>query len=162
MHKMAHIPAALLVLAMLVFGSASVYAAHPALEGGGKAPNGSEATAGNGEQTRTEQRQLDGQRQPDGERQTGADSESKARHEGVRLSAAQQQELSALYNDIFEKKKTVIRKYVEFGVMPADKGQKIIVGMEKRLDQLKERGYVPNWKKCRKGESDHHDHHGMH
>lgn len=148
MHRMAQIPVTLLVLAMLICGSASVYAAHPAPApaDGDTAPS-DEATENSRGETQTEQ-------------QTGAQGEKKVQREKkARLSESQQQELSALYNEIFEKKKTVIRKYVEFGVMPADKGEKLISGMEERLNKLKERGYVPNWKKCRK---DHHDHHGMH
>jgi methyl coenzyme M reductase subunit D len=77
-------------------------------------------------------------------------TEANAEKVAVKLTEAQQIEIATLYKDIFEKKKMVITKYVEYGVMTKEKGQKVIGMMEQRLKKLEQNGYVPNWKKCHK------------
>ncbi|MGO4886710.1 YckD family protein [Anaerobacillus sp. MEB173] len=70
----------------------------------------------------------------------------------VTLTEEQKQELSELHKSLFEQKKEVINKYVEYGVFTKEKGDKIISKFEKHHEKLKESGYIPRWdhhkKKC--------------
>jgi hypothetical protein len=72
----------------------------------------------------------------------------------VKLTKKQQAELTTLHKDILDKKKQLISKYVEYGVMPKEKGDKIISRLEDRYTKLKENGSVPKWDKMHK----HHHH----
>ncbi|HQA06988.1 MAG TPA: YckD family protein [Syntrophomonadaceae bacterium] len=65
----------------------------------------------------------------------------------MQLTEKQKQELSALHKDILNKKKEVISKYVEYGVMSEEKGKKIISRMEKRYQMLEQNGFIPKWEK---------------
>lgn len=60
----------------------------------------------------------------------------------VELTQKQQKELGKLYKDIFAKKKKLINKYVEYGVISKEKGEHIIKHMEQRLEQIKQNGYI--------------------
>ncbi|WP_034671879.1 YckD family protein [Ectobacillus panaciterrae] len=60
----------------------------------------------------------------------------------VQLTEKQKKELSALHKEILAKKKEVISKYVEYGVMPKEKGDKIISHMEEHYAKLEENGFV--------------------
>ena len=71
----------------------------------------------------------------------------------VQLTKEQKQELTALHKDILNKKKEVISKYVEYGVMSEERGKKIISRMEKRYQMLEQNGFIPKWEKpkhCKK------------
>ncbi|MGI6226864.1 MAG: YckD family protein, partial [Peptococcales bacterium] len=61
------------------------------------------------------------------------------------LTDAQKKELATLQKEILEKKKEVISKYVEYGVMSKEKGDKIISRLEKRYERLEQNGFVPQW-----------------
>ncbi|MBS4174091.1 DUF2680 domain-containing protein [Bacillus sp. FJAT-49736] len=74
----------------------------------------------------------------------------------VKLTKQQQEELSKLQIDILSKKKQLIMKYVEYGVLPKEKGDKILRGLDERYQEMKEHGYVPHWNKM------HHHHHHHH
>jgi len=63
----------------------------------------------------------------------------------VQLTKEQKQELSALHKDILTKKKEVISKYVEYGVMSEEKGKKITSRMEKRYQMMEQNGFIPRW-----------------
>ncbi|RSL30183.1 DUF2680 domain-containing protein [Salibacterium salarium] len=61
----------------------------------------------------------------------------------VELSKKQQKEMSELHSSILEQKKTVIEKYVEFGVIPTEKSEKIKSHLEERYADLEDNGFVP-------------------
>jgi uncharacterized membrane protein YqiK len=72
----------------------------------------------------------------------------------VTLSEQQKSELAALHKDILAKKKEVIGKYVQFGVMSEEKGKHAIDRMEKRYEMLEKNGFVPKWDKHEKRDSE--------
>lgn len=63
----------------------------------------------------------------------------------VKLSDQQKVELADLNKDILEKKKQVITKYVEFGVISEKKGKIMMTRMDKYYAKLKQDGFIPNW-----------------
>jgi uncharacterized protein YlaN (UPF0358 family) len=68
----------------------------------------------------------------------------------VQLTETQKKELATLQKDILMKRKEVISKYVEYGVMTEEKGKKIISRLEKRYQKLEENGFIPMWDKSKK------------
>ena len=64
----------------------------------------------------------------------------------VELSEKQQKKLAKLHQQIFKKKKKLIDKYVEYGVITKEKGDKIIAHMEKHMRELEKNGYIPDCK----------------
>lgn len=62
----------------------------------------------------------------------------------VQLNEQQKAELAKLHKDILEKKKEMINKYVEYGVIPEEKGQAMITHFEKHYEMLEQNGFV--WK----------------
>ncbi len=68
----------------------------------------------------------------------------------VQLTETQKQELAALHQDILAKQKEVVAKYVEYGVITQEKGDKIISRLEKRYEKLEQNQFIPKWAKCRK------------
>lgn len=73
----------------------------------------------------------------------------------VQLTDKQRKEIAKLHESILAKKKALVAKYVEYGVISREKGDEIIGKMERRFDRLKMNGYIPNWKKC---DESHHRH----
>ena len=73
-----------------------------------------------------------------------------ASNETVQLDQTQQQELAALHQEIQAKVKEVVSKYVEYGVISKEKGDKIISRLDKRYQKLEENGFIPRWDKCKK------------
>jgi ribosomal protein S20 len=67
----------------------------------------------------------------------------------IQLTEKQKQELTALHKDILNKKKEVISKYVEYGVMSEERGKRIISRMEKRYQMLEQNGFIPKWEKSK-------------
>jgi uncharacterized lipoprotein YehR (DUF1307 family) len=72
----------------------------------------------------------------------------------VKLTAKQKAELAGLTKDLMEKKKQLVTKYAEFGVIPKEKANKIIAHLDKRYAEMDKNGFMPNWK--------HHHHHHQH
>jgi hypothetical protein len=72
----------------------------------------------------------------------------------VSLSQEQKTELSKLHKELFEKKKEIVNKYIEYGVFSEEKGKKILGKMESRLKELEENEYLPKWER--------HKHHHQH
>ncbi|MBB6214436.1 uncharacterized protein YlaN (UPF0358 family) [Anaerosolibacter carboniphilus] len=68
----------------------------------------------------------------------------------VQLTEAQKKELATLQKEILMKRKEVISKYVEYGVMTEEKGKKIISRLEKHYEKLEKNGFVPKWDKSKK------------
>jgi hypothetical protein len=60
----------------------------------------------------------------------------------VQLTEQQKSELAKLHKDILEKKKEMIQKYVEFGVIPEEKGQMMIAHFEKHYEMLEQNGFM--------------------
>ncbi|MGB4702899.1 MAG: YckD family protein [Syntrophomonadaceae bacterium] len=65
----------------------------------------------------------------------------------IQLTEKQKQELAALYKDVLNKKKEIISKYVEYGVLSEETGKKIISRMEKRYEMLEQSDFIPKWGK---------------
>lgn len=68
----------------------------------------------------------------------------------VELTEAQKQELATLHQDILAKQKEVVSKYVEYGVLTKEQGDKKISRLEKRYEKLEQNGFIPKWGKCKK------------
>lgn len=65
----------------------------------------------------------------------------------VKLSDQQKVELADLNKEILEKKKQVILKYVQFGVISEKKGKIMITRMDKYYTKLEQNGFIPDWDK---------------
>ncbi|HPF44515.1 MAG TPA: YckD family protein [Syntrophomonadaceae bacterium] len=65
----------------------------------------------------------------------------------IKLTDQQKQEIAALEKEILKQKKTVITKYVEFGVLSEAQGKEIISRMEKRYQMMEQNGFVPRFDK---------------
>ncbi|OIJ10811.1 hypothetical protein BKP37_17270 [Anaerobacillus alkalilacustris] len=65
----------------------------------------------------------------------------------VELTAQQKEELGSLMKDILEKKKEVISKYVQFGVLSQEKAEKINSKFELHYQKLEAEGFIPKWNK---------------
>ncbi|TCP31303.1 uncharacterized protein DUF2680 [Scopulibacillus darangshiensis] len=65
----------------------------------------------------------------------------------TQLTEQQKKEISALHQEMLEKRKEIIKKYVEFGVIPQEKGDKIIKHLEKRQSKMAQNGFIPKWHK---------------
>jgi hypothetical protein len=82
------------------------------------------------------------------------DSKGDVVNKTVKLSDQQISELSTLNKDILEKKKQVISKYVEYGIMTEKKGKIMISRMEKYYTKLEQDGFIPNWDKPKRKHKD--------
>ncbi len=71
-------------------------------------------------------------------------------NEKVQLNEAQKKELATLHKDILEKQKEVVSKYVEYGVISKEKGDKIISRLDERYEKLVKNEFIPRWSKCKK------------
>jgi uncharacterized lipoprotein YehR (DUF1307 family) len=60
----------------------------------------------------------------------------------VKLTDAQKAELAKLHKGILEQKKQLIQKYVEFGVIPKEKADKMIQRFEEHYKMLEENGFI--------------------
>lgn len=71
----------------------------------------------------------------------------------VDLTEEQKQELAVLHKNVLTGQQEIIKKYVEFGVLSDDKGEKILSKFEKHYKHLEENNYIPKWhhkhKKCK-------------
>ncbi|WP_180955132.1 YckD family protein [Peribacillus deserti] len=71
----------------------------------------------------------------------------------VKLTQQQKEELSVIHKNILTEKKRLISKYIEFGVLTEEKGQRIINRMDEHYSMLEKEGFMPrhmseknNWK----------------
>jgi argininosuccinate lyase len=80
-----------------------------------------------------------------------AEGNTPSNKEAVQLTAQQKKELELLYKDIFDKRKQVIGKYVKYGILPEEKGQKIIAHLQKHYEKLEQNGFIPHWDHSKKG-----------
>ena len=69
----------------------------------------------------------------------------------VQLTDKQKTELTEIHKEIFEKRKALIGKYVEFGIIDEEKGKIIISKLERRYEYAEKNGFIPNKNRdCRK------------
>jgi len=61
----------------------------------------------------------------------------------VTLTDQQKKEIEQLEADILKKRKDVISKYVQYGVLPKERGEHIKNHMDKHFEMMKQNGFVP-------------------
>ncbi|MFZ4450354.1 DUF2680 domain-containing protein [Salibacterium aidingense] len=61
----------------------------------------------------------------------------------VELTEPQKKELAEIHSSILEQKKTLIDKYVEFGVIPKEKRETIKKHLDKGYAQLEDNEFIP-------------------
>ncbi len=83
-----------------------------------------------------------GENNPNKPKQDQGQDQTRQPQPEVKLTEAQKTELAKLHKDILEKKKEMVKKYVEFGVIPEDKGQMMITHFEKHYEMLEQNGFV--------------------
>ncbi|AMQ70011.1 YckD family protein [Bacillus amyloliquefaciens] len=59
------------------------------------------------------------------------------------LTEQQKKEIESLEKEVLEKRKHVISKYVEYGVLPKEKAEHIKQHMDRRFNMMKRNGFVP-------------------
>ncbi|WP_374978596.1 YckD family protein [Bacillus velezensis] len=59
------------------------------------------------------------------------------------LTEQQKKEIESLEKEVLEKRKHVISKYVEYGVLPKEKAEHIKQHMDRRFNMMKQNGFVP-------------------
>ena len=60
----------------------------------------------------------------------------------IQLTTEQKNELAAIQKELLKNKKTLIDKYVEYGVMTKEQGEKINSRFDLRFKQLEKNGFV--------------------
>lgn len=79
------------------------------------------------------------------------ESEERPTHEAAAsLTEQQKSELAAIYKDLFEKKKQLIAKYLEFGVISQEKANKWTDRLDAHYTKLEQNDFIPNDHKCGK------------
>ncbi|MGY4689596.1 DUF2680 domain-containing protein [Salibacterium sp. K-3] len=80
-----------------------------------------------------------------------AAGEEQAEEQQVELTEAQQKELAEIHSSILEKRKTLIDKYAEFGVVPEEKREEMKEQLDEGYAKLEDRQFIPphphHWKK---------------
>lgn len=69
--------------------------------------------------------------------------QTKSPTQQVKLTENQIQELDQIISDLIEKRKELIDKYVEFGVVPKEKAEEIKSHMDAHYERMKEENFVP-------------------
>ncbi|MBY8913480.1 YckD family protein [Bacillus sp. YC2] len=59
------------------------------------------------------------------------------------LTEQQKKEIEVLEKEILEKRKHVISKYVEYGVLPKEKAEHIKQHMDRHFNMKKQNGFIP-------------------
>lgn len=65
--------------------------------------------------------------------------------ETVELTKKQRKELAKLYREIFDMKKEVVAKYVEFGVLTKEQGKGLMEEMDEHYARLERHGFLRMW-----------------
>lgn len=73
----------------------------------------------------------------------------------VKLTKQQKEELTKIHLDLLTKRKQLIMKYVEYRVIPKEKGDKMLKGINEHYQDIKENGPDMHWNKMHH----HHCHH---
>lgn len=63
----------------------------------------------------------------------------------IELTEKQVIEVKKLYQKLFETKKELINKYIEYGVLSKEEGDLILTKMEEHFKKMNVKGYIPNW-----------------
>lgn len=66
------------------------------------------------------------------------------------LTEMQKQELAALYKNMFDQKKQLIAKYLQFGVITDEKAKLWTERVDQHYAKLEQKGFVPQRSHCRK------------
>lgn len=74
--------------------------------------------------------------------QNNGDKQNLQAQPEVQLTEQQKTELAKLHKDILDKKKEMVQKYVEFGVIEEEKGQMMIAHFEKHYEMLEQNGFM--------------------
>ncbi|THE11066.1 DUF2680 domain-containing protein [Bacillus timonensis] len=75
--------------------------------------------------------------------QADAEVEKSEERPKVELTDQQKKELDQLYLELLETKKSIINKYVEYGVLPKEKADKKLKWLDEHYQKIKEHGYIP-------------------
>lgn len=78
--------------------------------------------------------------------------------QAVKLTTQQKAELTKIHLDLLTKKKQLIMKYVEYGVIPKEKGDKMLKGLNEHYQDIKENGPDMHWNKMHHHNHCHHHH----
>ncbi|RBW67924.1 DUF2680 domain-containing protein [Bacillus taeanensis] len=70
---------------------------------------------------------------------------AKAEEKAVQLTEEQKQELAEMHKNMIEGKRALIAKYVEYGMITKEKGDKIMAHMEERYTKMEENNFIPKW-----------------
>lgn len=92
------------------------------------------------------------------EQQNQEQNQQQPKQQEVQLNEQQKAELAKMHKDILDKKKEMIKKYVEFGVIPEEKGQMMISHFEKHYEMLEQNGFV--WRMHPHHKGPQHNRHG--
>lgn len=68
-------------------------------------------------------------------------------NERIVLTEEQKQQLETLHKDMMKKRKEIIAKYVEFGVISEEKGEKMMIKLDEHYKKLKKNDFIPTWDK---------------
>jgi hypothetical protein len=60
----------------------------------------------------------------------------------VQLTEDQRAELADIYRDLLEEKKELVQKYVEFGVIPKEKGDQMMQRFEEHFKMVEQNGFM--------------------
>ncbi|WP_051348621.1 DUF2680 domain-containing protein [Peribacillus kribbensis] len=71
------------------------------------------------------------------------------------LSQAQKDELAGIQKSILQQKKQLIKKYVEYGIISKEKGDRILARFEEHSKWLEKNGYAPHFFHERHGRRHH-------
>jgi hypothetical protein len=74
----------------------------------------------------------------------------------VELTETQKEELKALHKDILEKKKQLVRKYVEFGTVSKEMGDRMIQRYEEHYKMIEQSGFRMHYNRMHNHDKHHH------
>ena len=69
--------------------------------------------------------------------------------QAIVLTDQQKQELAMIYQEMFNKKRQLIEKYAEFGVVSKEQATKWTARLNEHYLKLEQNGFVPEWGKCK-------------
>lgn len=67
-----------------------------------------------------------------------------------KLTIEQMEEIAKLAGESLEKRKQIIDKYVEYGVISKERGEKIKASMDQHFERMKEHNFIPFFHKYKK------------
>lgn len=79
--------------------------------------------------------------------EVNTEDESQTQTGNKRLTDEQIKELESLAMELLEKRKQMLDKYVEFGLLPSEKADKIKERMDDHFQKMKDANFMPVWEK---------------